>query len=181
MLFDRTYEIETVYRNSDRKMPQLPNCPQHKDMQSPFTKSAEDPGGLSHVCDPVGLERSGAMPRPLYQTASEHGLPGETEKFWALKDYALKTQTLASLLTKRTINESREKMPSATPKVGKSLSSCHLKKHILINSLWANLDERTVSGEDVLQTLPPKISPFLQEGQRQARQAPRIFSSSLPA
>ena len=46
MMFDRTCEIETVYRNSDRKMPQPPNGLQHKDMQSPFTKSDEDPNGM---------------------------------------------------------------------------------------------------------------------------------------
>ena len=45
MMFDRTCEIETVYRNSDRKMPQPPNNPGYKDIQSPFTKSAEDPEG----------------------------------------------------------------------------------------------------------------------------------------
>jgi hypothetical protein len=39
MMFDRTCGFETVYRNSDRKMAQPPNCLQHKDIQSPFTKS----------------------------------------------------------------------------------------------------------------------------------------------
>jgi hypothetical protein len=48
--------------------------------------------------------------------------------------------------------------------VGKCLSSCHLNKHNLINSLRASLNERTLPGDDVLKTLPPKISPFLQEG-----------------
>jgi hypothetical protein len=42
MMFDRTCGFATVYRNSE-KMPQPPNCPQHKDIQSPFTKSDEDP------------------------------------------------------------------------------------------------------------------------------------------
>jgi hypothetical protein len=48
--------------------------------------------------------------------------------------------------------------------VGKCLSSCHLNKHNLINSLRASLNERILPGDDVLKTLPPKISPFLQEG-----------------
>jgi hypothetical protein len=48
--------------------------------------------------------------------------------------------------------------------VGTCLSSCHLNKHNFINSLRANLDERTLSIDDALKTLPPKISPFLQEG-----------------
>jgi hypothetical protein len=39
MMFDRTRGFETVYRNSDRKMPQLPKGLQHKDIQLPFTKS----------------------------------------------------------------------------------------------------------------------------------------------
>ena len=43
MMFDRTYGFETVYRNSDRKMSQLPKCLQHKDIQSPFTKNGDDP------------------------------------------------------------------------------------------------------------------------------------------
>jgi hypothetical protein len=53
--------------------------------------------------------------------------------------------------------------------IGKCLSSCHLNKHNLINSLRANLDERTFSSDDALKALPPKISPFLQEGQAAAR------------
>jgi hypothetical protein len=48
--------------------------------------------------------------------------------------------------------------------IGKCLSSCHLNKQNLINSLRANLDERTFSSDDALKALPPKISPFLQEG-----------------
>jgi hypothetical protein len=48
--------------------------------------------------------------------------------------------------------------------VGTCLSSCHLNKHNLIKSLRANLDERTLSSDDALKVLPPKISPFLQEG-----------------
>jgi hypothetical protein len=53
--------------------------------------------------------------------------------------------------------------------VGQSLSSCHLNKHNLINSLRANLDERTVSSDDALHALPPKISPILRESQHRLR------------
>jgi hypothetical protein len=49
MMLDRTCGSETVYRNSDRKLPQPPNGLQHKDIQSPFTKSDEDPNGIKLV------------------------------------------------------------------------------------------------------------------------------------
>jgi hypothetical protein len=69
--------------------------------------------------------------------------------------------------------------------VGTCLSSCHLNKHNLINSLRANLDERTLSSDDALKTLPPKISPFLQEGpqvgvnERRKKKWPRAWYSGL--
>jgi hypothetical protein len=50
MLFDRTCEFETVYRNSGRKMSQPPNYLLHKGIQAAFTKSDEEPGGSGHVC-----------------------------------------------------------------------------------------------------------------------------------
>ena len=50
MMFDRTCGIETVDRNSGRNMSQPPNDLRHKGIQAAFTKSDEDPGGLSQVC-----------------------------------------------------------------------------------------------------------------------------------
>jgi hypothetical protein len=49
MLFDRTCEFETVYRNSGRNMSQPPHDLRHKGIQAAFTKSDEDPGGPGHV------------------------------------------------------------------------------------------------------------------------------------
>jgi hypothetical protein len=43
MLFDRTCGIATVYRNSDRKMPQPPNYLLHKGIQAAFTKTDDEP------------------------------------------------------------------------------------------------------------------------------------------
>jgi hypothetical protein len=68
MIFDRTCGFETVYRNSDRKMPQPPNGPPHKGIQSPFTKSDEEPGCCDAHC--TG-ERGGPALLPFFlQTAS---------------------------------------------------------------------------------------------------------------
>jgi hypothetical protein len=47
---------------------------------------------------------------------NQGGLPGETEKFRALGHLSFTPQLLVKALNKRTIDESLEKMPSATLK-----------------------------------------------------------------
>jgi hypothetical protein len=49
MMLGGTCGFEMAYRHSDREISQPPNCMQHKDIQSPFSKSDEDPASFTPV------------------------------------------------------------------------------------------------------------------------------------
>ena len=70
------------------------------------------------------------------------GFFGEAEKFWAPGNLSIATQTLVSTVRKRRLDENPSRYLERGLHVEKSLSSCHLNKHCLINGLEAEVHER---------------------------------------
>jgi hypothetical protein len=66
-----------------------------------------------------------------------------------------------SSLTKRPLNETRTKYSPSWLKAHAGVSSTHLNKHRLINSLAAHIDETCPRRVDTPAVLPPKIFPVL--------------------
>ena len=70
------------------------------------------------------------------------GFFGESEKFQALGNLSIATQTLVGTLGKRRLNENPSRYLERGLHIEKSLSSCHLNKQCLINGLEAEVHER---------------------------------------
>ena len=68
---------------------------------------------------------------------------------------------VVSSLTKRPLNETRRKYSPSWLKAHADVSSTHLNKHSLINSLAAHIDETCPRRVGTQAVLPPKISPVL--------------------
>jgi len=93
----------------------------------------------------------------------ERAFPVHRRNFVRQSDIAFVNKQLENTRKNRSFGENPWQRGSKTQNVGKSLSSCHLNKQRLINSLEAEVDESARLIESTGVTPPYKISRFHRE------------------
>jgi hypothetical protein len=93
--------------------------------------------------------------------SSSRRLPGSNREIFGAKELRYTIQAVMNSLKKRPLNETRRKCSQSWLKARADVSSSHLNKHSLINSLAAYIDETCPRRVDAHAVLPPKISPVL--------------------
>src|SRR5262245_32585427 len=88
-------------------------------------------------------------------------LPGSNREIFGAKELHLMIQAVISSLEKRPLNETLRKCFQRRLNARAYVSSSHLNKHRLINSIAAYIDETCSCHVNAQVVLPPKISRLL--------------------
>jgi hypothetical protein len=107
-------------------------------------------------------------------------LPYSNREIFSAKVLRLAIQGVVSSLTQRPLNETQRKCSQSWLKARAGVSSTHLNKQSLINSLAAHIDETCPCRADTQAVLPPKISPVLPGSQVALRLGRQVAPAASP-